>query len=66
MGMLPESAPRVLPAPWRRVGIKIWQLYLVHCHRNPGSSILLNDSRFVMLKPTISRSAFGIIMLQRG
>ncbi len=31
-----------------------------------GSSILLNDSRLVMLKPTISRSAFGVIMLQRG
>jgi intracellular septation protein len=31
-----------------------------------GSSILLNDPRLVMLKPTISRSAFGVIMLQRG
>lgn len=31
-----------------------------------GSSILLNDPRFVMVKPTISRSALGAIMLQRG
>jgi intracellular septation protein len=31
-----------------------------------GSSILLNDSRLIMLKPTISRSALGVIMLQRG
>jgi len=31
-----------------------------------GSSILLDDTRLVMLKPTISRTLFGIIMLQRG
>jgi intracellular septation protein A len=31
-----------------------------------GSSILLNDARLVMLKPTISRAALGVIMLRRG
>jgi intracellular septation protein len=30
------------------------------------ASLISNDSRFVMLKPSISRSAIGVIMLRRG
>jgi intracellular septation protein len=31
-----------------------------------GASLISNDSRFVMLKPSISRFAIGMIMLRRG
>jgi intracellular septation protein A len=31
-----------------------------------GAALISNDSRFVMLKPSISRSAIGAVMLRRG
>jgi intracellular septation protein len=31
-----------------------------------GASLISNDSRFVMFKPSISRSAIGVVMLRRG
>lgn len=31
-----------------------------------GATLISNDSRFVMLKPSISRFAIGVIMLRRG
>jgi intracellular septation protein A len=31
-----------------------------------GAALISNDSRFVMLKPSISRTAIGLVMLRRG
>src|SRR5688572_20992767 len=31
-----------------------------------GAALISNDSRFVMLKPSISRFAIGTVMLRRG
>jgi len=31
-----------------------------------GASLITQDSRFIMVKPSISRFAFGVIMLRRG
>jgi intracellular septation protein len=62
LGLLQIAVQKYLGVPIPPIQLMALALVVVF----GGASLITNDSRFVMIKPSISRFAIGAVMLRRG